>query len=219
MKDNQYLPHLELHTSEYFNGYPVQVKYQPLIMNYLLINEQVLMKALSHHKRTCAMRFELKYPKGWDIQHYAISRFIDSLRVRIKSDLARKNKHTGRNDTCILSYIWTLERSSSLGWHYHVVIFVNRDIYFRVGNLLNTEGNMYSRIRAAWASALGLSFEKSSGLVHIPNNAVYKIKTNDDNYHQQVQDVLYRLSYFAKVDTKQFGDGVGNRCFGYSALN
>lgn len=77
---------------------------------------------------------------------------------------------------------------------------------------------MYSRIRAAWASALGLSFEKSSGLVHVPENAVYTINTNSENYQQQVNDILYRISYFAKVDTKPFGGGGYNRLLGYSSL-
>ena len=217
MKNQNYPTHSELHTSPYFNGYPVQIKYQPLMVNNLLIHEQVLMKALSHHKRTCAMRFELKYPKGYtNRDSHTISRFVDSLRGRINTDLAKKNKRTGRNDACVLSYIWVLERSEAMGWHYHVVIFVNRDIYFRVGNIRNTEGNMYSRIRASWASSLGLSYEKSSGLVHIPKNAVYKINMNSKDYHQQVADVLYRLSYFAKVDTKPYGEDEYNRFLGYS---
>ena len=219
MKHQNFPTHSELHTSSYFNGYPVQVHYQPLIVRNLLIHEQVLMKALSHHKRTCAIRFELKFPKGYtNRDSHAISRFVDSLRGRIKTDLAKKNKRTGKNNTCVLSYIWVLERSEALGWHYHVVIFVNRDVYFRVGSINNTEGNMYSRIRAAWASAIGLSYEGCAGLVHIPKNAVYKINTNSIAYHQQVNDILYRLSYFAKVDTKPFGEGEYNRLLGYSSL-
>jgi len=219
MNINQYPRHTQLHTSSSFNGYPVQVNYQPLMVNNLLIHERVLMKALSHYKRTTALRFELKFPKNYPfIDDGFISKFFDSLRVRIKIDLANKNRRTGRNHKYYFSYIWVYELSSKGEWHFHVVIFLNHDIYNCFGSLKSTEGNMFSRIRAAWASAINLSFDDVSGLIHIPNNAVYKVNANSEDYEQQVHDVLYRLSYFAKIQTKQYGVGMRNRFFGYSAL-
>lgn len=219
MNNNQYPTHTQLHTSSSFNAYPIQDKYLPLMANNLLIHERVLMKALSYHKRTCALRFELKFPKGYSfIDSRFISKFFDSLRVRIKIDLANKNRRTGRNDKCALSYIWVFELSSKGEWHFHVIIFLNHDLYNCFGSLKSTGGNMFSRIRAAWASALNLSFDGVSGLIHIPDNAVYKININAENYVQQAQDILYRLSYFAKIETKPFGAGTRNRFFGYSAL-
>lgn len=219
MNNNQYPTHTLLHASSSYNGYPVQVKYQPLMVNNLLIHERVLMKALSDHKRTCALRFELNFPKNYLLVYSRfISKFFDSLRVRIKLDLASKNRRSGRNDKCYLFYIWVYELSSKGEWHFHVVIFLNHDIYNCFGSLKATEGNMFSRIRASWASAINLSFDGVSGLIHIPKNAVYKINVNSEDYEQQVHDVLYRLSYFAKVQTKPFGEGGSNRFFGYSAL-
>ena len=219
MNNNQYPTHPLLHTSSSFNGYPVQVNYQPLMVNNLLIHERVLMKALSYHKRTCALRFELKFPKNFVLMDSRfISKFFDSLRVRIKLDLVNKNRRTGRNDKCYLSYIWVYELSSKGEWHFHVIIFLNHDIYNCFGSLKRTEGNMYSRVRASWASAINLSFDEVSGLIHIPNNAAYKINVNSEYYEQQVHDVLYRLSYFAKTKTKPYGEGSGTRFFGYSAL-
>jgi hypothetical protein len=211
--------HSALHMEPYFNGYPIQDRYQPLIVNNLLVHEKVLMKALSHHKRTCAFRFELKFPrhKAFKVNH-VISKFFDSLRVRIKSDLASKSKRTGRNYECKVSYVWVCEFSTSINWHFHVVIFLNRDVYNCFGLIKAKEGNIYSRIRAAWASAIGVSFDGALGLVHLPDNGVYDINTNAENYEQQVEDVLYRLSYFAKVQTKPFGQGNNHRFFGYSTL-
>ena len=118
MYNNQYPTHTLLHTSSSFNGYRVQDKYQPLMLNNLLIHERVLMKALSNHKRICALRFELKFPKDYpSIDDRFVSRFFDSLRVRVKIDVSNKNKRTGRNDECYLSYIWVYELSSKGEWH------------------------------------------------------------------------------------------------------
>jgi len=84
MNNNQYPTHTQLHTSSSFNGYPIQDKYLPLMANNLLIHELVLMKALSYHKRTCALRFELKFPKNYPLLNVRfISKFFDSLRVRV----------------------------------------------------------------------------------------------------------------------------------------
>ena len=220
MKSNNYIPtHSDLHTSSYFNGYRVQDKYKPLLVNNLLVHERVLMKALYHHKRTSAFRFELKFPrdKQYSVNH-TITKFFDSLRARIKSDLVNKNKRTDKNYDCKLSYVWVCEHSTSINWHFHVVIFLNRDVYNCFGKIKANEGNMYSRIRAAWASAIGVSFDASVGLVHLPNNPIYDVNINDDNYNLQVEKILYRLSYFAKVETKPYRQGRGNRLFGYSHL-
>jgi len=219
MNNNQYPTHTQLHTSSLFNGYPVQVKYQPLMVNNLLIHECVVMKAMSHHKRTCALRFELKLPANYlTTGNRIISKFFDSLNVRIKSDLLKKNQRTEKNYKCKLSYLWVCELSSSMNWHFHVMIFLNHDVYNCFGSLKATEGNMFSRIKSAWASALGLKFEELAGLVHIPDNAIYKLDSNSDNYLQQLDNVLYRLSYFAKTHTKPFGQGSNSRFFGYSQL-
>lgn len=219
MNTSQCPTHTPLHTSSSFNGYPVQNKYQPLMESNLQINELVLMKALSYHKRTCALRFDLKLPLNCSHREdKLISKFFDSLRARIKTDIGNKNIGGGRNKKCTLSYLWVNEVSRSLSSHFHVVIFLNLDIYNCFGSLTTTKGNMFSRIKAAWASALGLAFEEASGLIHVPDNAIYKININADNYVQQVQNILYRLSYFAKVQTKPFGEGSYNRFLGYSSL-
>lgn len=218
MNNNKTPTHTALHTSAYFNGYSVQDKYQPLMVSNLLVHEQVVMNALSHHKRTCCMRLELKFPRNSNLMsNYIISKFFDSLRVRLKLDLINKNNRTGKNHKCKLSYIWVCEQSKSQGWHFHVMIFVNNDVYNCLGSIKATNGNMFSRIRAAWASAIGLSFDDASGLIHVPNNPIYKVNSSANNFKQELNDVLYRLSYFAKVETKPYGQRNGYRLLGYSS--
>jgi hypothetical protein len=50
--------------------------------------------------------------------------------------------------------------------------------------------NIYSRIHAAWASALGMPIDDVNGLVHIPENAGYHLSQDDPV-------VMYR--YFVRV--------------------
>ncbi|WP_439868022.1 YagK/YfjJ domain-containing protein [Pseudomonas syringae] len=39
--------------------------------------------------------------------------------------------------------------------------------------------NTFSRLRAAWASALGIPVDDTNGLVHIPDNAGYDLSQDD----------------------------------------
>ena len=76
--------------------------------------------------------------------------------------------------------------------------------------------NMAERIRNAWASALGMRVENTIGLVHFPENATYHLNVNSTDFDMSYQALFNRLSYFAKVDTKHYGDGTNN--FGSSRL-
>ena len=66
----------------------------------------------------------------------------------------------------------------------------------------------------AWYSALGLELDDYHGLVHYPENCRYILDVNDRSFHGEYTNLLYRLDYLAKLDTKQFGDG--DRNFGCS---
>lgn len=209
--------HLTPYTSPHFNGYPIQQSYSPLIKEYLIKNERVLAKAVRNHKRTSVFRFELKLPVTQVFNTDSLMpRFFDALRGRIKNDVLMKSSAQKRNVDCKLSYVWVCEHSSGMSKHYHVIIFLNNDVYNCFGRFDAVKGNMYSRIKASWASAVGIGFNESSGLVHIPQNPIYKVDSNSTNIVEQYQDVLYRMSYFAKAATKPFGEGI--RLIGYSSL-
>jgi len=99
--------------------------------------------------------------------------------------------------------------------HWHCVLLVNRDAYYGIGRIGSDEMNMYDRIVAAWNSALGLVPGGDLGLVHIPHNPVYHLDRNSDG--SDFRGLFYRLSYFAKARSKQYGGSVN--AFGGSRID
>lgn len=208
-----------------WNSLKIYEKSSYMIENYLCKIHQKLKIAVMDYTRTSIMRFDLRFPLEAKARtdHHAITRFFDSLRVRIRNDQAKKNKKGQRVHHCNLDYIWVREKDTSEHYHYHVAIILNYDVYFKLGKIQTKETmerdlvsgkvrqeNMYSRIRDAWASALGIEAEKALGLIQVPENATYKIDRNADDADEQFRKVFYRLSYFAKANTKVFGDHVRN---------
>lgn len=219
---------LTLYSGATWQGHPVQTKCGSLISHYLERILNVIQCAVDEHPRTWVIRCELSFPdNGYEPDTAVISRFIDSLKAQIKAHEARKRREGKRIHYCHLRYVWVKERASSHVWHYHVALFVNRDAYFTLGlfksmrdvnshersqSSINDSDttNMSDRIRTAWASALDLRLDATRGLVHFPKNPTYCLDANDRDFDDQFDDVFHRLSYFAKSDTKHFGNGSNN---------
>jgi len=211
-----------------WQGLPVLQQAGMLVMNYLKGIHQVMQKAITAHPRTCAFRCDLRFPaNGYEPDTAVISRFIESLKAQMKADELRKLRENRRIHENQLRYIWVKEQDRANNWHYHVCLFVNRDVYFTLGlfhsPLVVDDGswdncfpktqeaaerkNMVDRIRWAWASALGMSIKDTIGLVHFPENATYHLNANSTDFYISYQTLFTRLSYFAKADTKHYGDG------------
>ena len=100
--------------------------------------------------------------------------------------------------------------------HYHLCLFFNGNAYSSLGNYELGRDNMFNRIHKAWASALKGDTSFVQGLVSIPYNPCYRLNSNAADFEVTFRALFYRLSYFAKVDTKLFGDG--SHCFGCSRI-
>ncbi len=228
---------LVLSSEPTWQGLPILDHRGLVIYNYLRSINQVMDKALAAHPRICAFRCDLRFPVyGYEPDTAVITRFIESLKAQMKADELRKLRENKRIHANQLRYIWVKEQDSANNWHYHVCLIVNRDVYFTLGGFSVTSSvdnenwdspvpqtseaverkNMVDRIRWAWASALGMSIENTIGLVHFPENATYHINANSTDFYTSYQELFKRLSYFAKVDTKHYGDGTNN--FGCSRL-
>jgi hypothetical protein len=199
-----------------FNGYPVLSEHGELVENILNGNEEVLAQACGKHKRVAVMRFELKFPVGYTGNVEIISKFFDSLRYRLKNDLVKKTESRGRSVQSDIGYVWVKELSGSHGWHYHVALLLNYDVYNCFGLINGSNINMFNRILFAWAGAIGYSVDDARGLVHIPQNPVYKLDRCSLTVNEDIQAVLYRLSYLAKLKTKPYKTGSRKRFFGTS---
>lgn len=223
-KRHQFNSNLHLHHEPQWNNLPVHFKYSPLSEHYLQRIHETLSHCVSEYPRSCAIRFDLRFPEGWPPPNTkVISRFLDSLKAQIMADLARKGREGKRVSDTRLRFVWVKERDSASNCHYHVVIFINRDSYFSLGNIRSQLGsgwedfpncleevtgvNMAERIVRAWASALGCTPDEVYRAVHFPDDCVYKIDRNSVDYVAQFQKVFRRVSYLAKADTKHYDDG------------
>jgi hypothetical protein len=220
-----------------WQGFPILEHRGTVVVNYLQRIYEVIQKAINVHPRTCAFRCDLRFPVyGCEPDTAVISRFIESLKAQMKSDELRKIKEQKRVHPNQLRYIWVKECDSANNWHYHVCLFVNRDVYFTLGLYGNLpvyddsnrdvpftqtveaveRKNMAERIRVAWASALGMTRDSTVGLVHFPTNSTYHLNVNAEDFKEVYQALFSRVSYFAKSETKHYGDRTNN--FGSSRI-
>jgi len=198
---------LSLFEDEYYKNIPVLTNSGPLSEPYLEKIKSVFDKTLEEYSRVYVLRFDLRFPQGYftfDSDH--ISKFIESIKAKMDADLNRKNK----KGMCHLRYVWAKEQDTSDNPHYHVAIFLNKDVYFVHGELSAHEGNLSAMIRQAWASSLGLSFHEIVGCVHFPKHCGYWVDKNSMFFIGQYNDCFQRLSYLAKVETKIFQCGLKN---------
>lgn len=198
-----------LHTNPTYKELAVMLDKGPFVLEYLQSLHEVIQRALANHRRVCGIRFDLRYPLSAGMEaggsnNEAISRFIESLKAKIRHDRSRAQVQRPYAHDTDVRYVWAREIGQDGRVHYHVAVLLNRDAYFTLGQFTSSEQNMAKRIQEAWASALRLSTDQAAGLVHFPDNAVYRFELETP---QQLQAFFYRASYLCKVNTKHFGNG------------
>ena len=198
-----------------YYGFPINLNHGPLMANQLAAISRTLAIALADTPRAYAVRFDLRLPSEFDVtDSEVITRFFNALRRLLEVADQEKIREGKRAHPHRLRYCWTREWGREGRPHFHVLIILNHDRYRALGNFKNTYGNLSARIRAAWAIATGQNFCAIDRLVHFPKNAEYQLIRKSSDYQQQVQNLFYRVSYFAKAETKVFG--ICQRTFGTS---
>ena len=210
---------LSLFTSNQYKGNPVYTKRGALVESYLEGCAATLARALTAYPKTCAIRIDLRFPiNAVKTDEAAISRFIASLKAQIKADQLSsiKNIKIQRVHPCDLRFVWTREKNTALYHHYHVLLLLNGHAYNCLGDYSATEGNMAARIKKAWASAIGVPLAELGGGIFFTENPTYVLNANDPDliFKEAYQSLFFRVSYFAKVATKQYGQKI--RHFGCS---
>jgi hypothetical protein len=212
---------LTLFTGRYFQGMKVQTSHGPLVLSYLESMHLVMQNAVSDHKRTLAIRVDLRLPSSINCpdvplayDNSVISRFVESLKAQIKADQIKRRRLKKRSFPCSVKLIWVAERDSSMNNHYHIVILINNDCYDCLGDITADKGNMAARIKKAWASALGIELHQAAGLVHFTDNGVFRLDVNSPSFNDDYCNLFFAISYLAKAKTKHFGGGA--KSFGCS---
>lgn len=203
-----------------------QRKYKCDISPYYLNRAlDVVYSTLKKWKRVFVLRFDLRMADcnwGGDsdlptafqrADSQAITRFIESLKSRLREDHRRKGH---RGEPCKPSYIWVRERDKGVYPHYHIVLFFNKDQYAFLGDYSNRDAdNLATRVQRAWCSALDLHYPDAAKLVHIVENGAYRYDHKAAVLHSSTYwKLLIRIAYLCKERTKVMGDGF--RSFGCS---
>ena len=201
----------------------LNVNPRSLSAEYLDAILQTLQAAMNEHPRTFMVRFDLHLPQLNFLDSpvvydsTVISKFFKSLDAKIQHNRLIKGREGKRVHPCTLRYIWARERACADTDHYHIAIFLNNDAYNHLGNYNRSGQNLSTKIVEAWASALGLDDYSTRYLVHFPEDTpLYYINRNANNYPQTFASAFFRLSYFAKLETKHYGDRT--RSFGCSRI-
>lgn len=207
-----------LYSESTYHNLPLIRGHGEMIEEYLESLYRVTKQALADHPRTCAFRFDLRFPSTMDHEkittsNFFISRFIESFKAKVRHNrnLAKENNPYAHDSR--IRYVWTREVSQEYRIHYHVIFLLNRDAYFTLGNFSSSKPNTAKRLTEAWASALGISADAAAGLVHFPDNPVYPL---EDGAQDTLAAFFHRASYLCKAKTKQFGEG--HHGFGASRL-
>ncbi|EOV2221043.1 TPA: inovirus Gp2 family protein [Pseudomonas aeruginosa] len=202
---------LHLHYDNTFEGLPIMEAKGPFIEQYLSRCKCTIERALECYSRVFAFRVDLRLPLWIELPEYVytnlvIREFLKSFKAKIEHDRQRaqtRNRYAHDSD---VHYVWTREVGSGERPHYHLLILLNADAYFRVGNKTSSKQNIFTRLQEAWAQALGLRADAVSGLVGIPPAAEYRL-TRRPGDERALVDLFYRASYLCKAATKVYGDG------------
>lgn len=203
---------LHLQYGSTYHGLPLMIDKGPFVEEYLSSLLRVIQRALTQYPRVMAFRVDLNLPRDIDPSDYAntnkvISRFIESFCAKIDYHRSQLREHKQDARGCKVRYAWAREVGQRGRPHYHLVFLLNHDAYYRPGRLQSTNRNLVTRLQEAWASALQLSVDQIRGLVHITDNATYRIYRNvPDGKMDELPELFQRASYLCKEATKSYGD-------------
>lgn len=91
--------------------------------------------------------------------------------------------------------------------HYHVLLFLNKDVYHFLGDFRQERGNLSVMIKEAWSSATGLPLPLFGALAHFPKGGQFYLDKNSYDIQGQMDHLIKYASYLAKNKTKRYGDG------------
>lgn len=188
--------------------------HRPYNKTYLDRMCSIANKSLEEHSATFAVRVDFHLPEEHvegdsiacnpNLSSGLLSRFFDSLKAQIKHYREVRIKRGERVHPCKPRYFWVREQDSAVNPHYHVVLFLNKDLFWKLGDFNSTENNLCNMIRKAWLSAIGLSeYNEYHRLIHFPDNGTYVLNTRSPDFPKQYNEFEYRIKYLAKDETKQ----------------
>ncbi|MBZ7624870.1 inovirus Gp2 family protein [Klebsiella michiganensis] len=192
-------------------------------MSYIELYRSIINRSLSlitnRHQRVAAFRVDTHFPGIVDngdniccfhsLEPGEISRMCKSMEAKLIADIQRKEREGKRVYRGTVIIIWAREFSLSGKCHYHLCLLFNKDAYYHLGDY-EQENTLRAMITGAWYSAMELQLDDHPGLVHFPENCRYVLNSSHLDFQENYQELLNRLDYLAKIETKIFGEGYRN---------
>lgn len=193
----------QLFSNNEFHGFEIQTHRGKLNEVHLSKMLDILQTCQREYLETFCIRTDLHLPDGYiPLDNHVIERFIASLRAKLNHSESMREKKGIRVHTNKVRFIWCREISQTGRHHYHVLLMLNKQAYAHLGLFDRNCNNLYNRICDAWSSAIALSTSATAGLVHFPDNSTMFLRRD---CQKSLSDVFFRVSYFAKHDTKPVG--------------
>ncbi|QDF76231.1 MULTISPECIES: YagK/YfjJ domain-containing protein [Shewanella] len=125
---------------------------------------------LSHYNRVHVLRFDL-HQRDYNPNNKRITVFNRRLFKRLKKRYSIKK----------LGYCWVREQELAQAQHYHYALFMD-------GRIVQYPHKVLEMVNQVWEDMAGTCFT--------PKNCFYNVCRDD---FEQIQAVVYRISYFAKA--------------------
>jgi len=194
------------------------------IVNYKDATLNVIQRAVMEHPRTLAIRVDLHDPAILDngdtisclhdTSPNVMSRFINSLNAKIDAYQHRQRMNGKRVYPNTLRYTWVREYTQTGKRHYHMILLLNKDAFYHLGDYDVELVTLRTMIITAWCSALSIHPEVGQDLVHYADTGKSELYQRDIVSGLYPVELLNRINYMAKEKSKIFEDG--NRNFGCS---
>ncbi|EKO3870311.1 inovirus Gp2 family protein [Vibrio harveyi] len=215
----------KLLTQKEFKGINLTSKEKELLEDRVNKIYEVLTQATNCFPRTFAFRVDLRFPRGYKFGETFpyMKKFFGSLESQIAGELKRRKRRFRTVSEERLRYIWCKEIDKSENPHYHLVIFLNKDNFYSLGDfkrVIRDEckcKHLYQMLLCAWSRVLGIELEEAHRVIYIPENAAYKIRSFEGEVVAGNYDFIKlfnRSIYLAKARTQAIG---ASRSFGRSS--
>lgn len=139
-----------------------------------------------HHRKVMVLVFGLHLPNhGYSKNNQVMAKLFNILRYRLKKIYKMVR----------LGYAWCRERNIASAQHYHVALMLN-------GSQIQYPDKLLRLLTQWWGEV------SEGGHLFVPKNCYYLLIRQENALTKA--DAIYRLSYLAKVNSKQSREGVTN---------
>ena len=181
-------------------------------MNFEILDAIISRFEYMHQKlsQLFIIRFDLHFPEESEIDPIANSKKVSEFFNRLVQKKLKRGKGKHRH----IQHFWVREVEKAKKAHYHCFIIVDKHLLDSVGSLQNRTG-FYGMASSIWSDVsngghLQVSDRAKNGLV---------IRSScKEERDEQIQDVMYGLSYLAKQRGKGVRYGTTVRDYGGSRI-